>query len=134
MSRWNLITKEKQKQAYKGELKDYDDWKRYNGSIGDDLESFFIKIKNQEVEDEEVWSFFLPKLTNEELKLVAAKNVEHLESYFDYAVDDLNPDVDPEEMKKSDSKDKYVHCWCYRQTIQLTLDLNQSSPKSKISD
>ena len=81
MSRRNLITKEKQKQVYKGQLKNEDEWDVYNGSIGDDLESFLAKIKNQEVEDEYVETFFLPKLTNEELKLVAAKNEEHLMSY-----------------------------------------------------
>ena len=87
MQRLHLITKEKQIQAYKGQLKNeeewgvIDDWDVYNGSIGDDLESFLAKIKNQEVEDEYVETFFLPKLTNEELKLVAAKNEEHLMSY-----------------------------------------------------
>ena len=46
----------------------------------------------------------------------------------------MNPDVDPEEMKKSDSKDKYVYCYCFRETIQLTLDSNESSSESEISD
>ena len=33
-----------------------------------------------------------------------------------------NPDVDPEEMKKSDSKSKYVHGKCNRWTYTLTLE------------
>ena len=33
-----------------------------------------------------------------------------------------NPDVDVEEMKKSDSKSKYVHGQCLRWTIPLTLE------------
>ena len=31
----------------------------------------------------------------------------------------LYADVDPEEMKKSDSKDKYLHCHCRRETWLL---------------
>ena len=34
----------------------------------------------------------------------------------------INPDVDVEEMKKSDSKSKYVHGRCWRITIPLTLE------------
>ena len=35
----------------------------------------------KEVKKEDVWSFFTPKLTNEELKLVQEGNEEHLKSY-----------------------------------------------------
>ena len=118
MVRWNLVTKEKVKKAYKGELKNDEDWKYYKGSINDDLERFFINLQNQkEVKYEYVRSFFTPKLTNEELKLVQAGNKEHLETYFF-----RNPDVDLEEMKKSDSKSKYVHVDCCRLTFPLSLE------------
>ena len=40
LERFCLVTKEKQKQAYKGQLKKDQDWKHYKGSIGDELESF----------------------------------------------------------------------------------------------
>ena len=109
------MTKEKVKKAYKGELKNDEDWEDYEGSINDDLERFFINLQNQkEVKDERVRCFFTPKLTNEELKLVQEGNEEHLKSYS-YR----NPDVDVEEMKKSDSKSKYVHGVCWRTTIPL---------------
>ena len=60
------------------------------------------------------------KLANEELKLVQEGNEEHLNTYLDYFFG-RNPDVDVEEMKKSDSKSKYVHVNCVRWTIHLSL-------------
>ena len=116
MKRWKLVTKEKVTKAYKGELKNEPGWPE--GSINDDLERFFINLQNQkEVKYESVGSFFTPKLTNEELKLVQAGNKEHLETYWF-----RNPDVDLEEMKMSDSKSKYVHVDCWRLTFPLSLE------------
>ena len=67
--------------------------------------------------DENVYSYFTPNLTNEEWKLVQEGNKEHLNTYrLSY------PDVDVEEMKKSDSKSKYVHGRGWRMTIPLTLE------------
>ena len=39
---------------------------------------------------------------------------------MDYVILRLNPDVDVEEMKQSNSKSKYVHVYCERITIPLT--------------
>ena len=122
MSRWNLVTKEKVKKAAEGKLKTDSDWKDYKGSINDDLERFLINLQNQkEVKQEVVQSFFTPKLTNEELKLLKEGNEEHLKSYIDHFIGE-NPDVDVEEMKKSDSKSKYVHVDCWRFTLPLSLE------------
>ena len=107
------------------------DWKYDEGSINDDLEEFFINLRNQkEVKEEEVFSFFTPKLTNEELKLVQEGNEEHLKTYWDY-YDGKNPDVDVEEMKKSDSKSKYVHGGCLRKTIPLRLDTSEDEDQTE---
>ena len=121
MRRWNLITKEKSKAAY--QEKNEWEWEDEEGSINDDLESFVNHLQEisslEEVKDEELYSFFLPKLTKEELKLVKEKNSEHMETYgygLNYA------DVKPEEMKKSDSKDKHVHGRCVRKTWVLNQD------------
>merc|ERR1711917_146928 len=109
MRRINLITKEKSKEAAEGKLKNEPGWRLYEGSINDDLDSFIDHLLNSnKVENENVRSFFLPKLTEEELKLVEEKNQEHMMSYLD----ELDADVDVEEMKQSDSKDKYLHSWC----------------------
>ena len=123
MSRWNLVTKEKAKKAAEGKLKNDQDWKYLQGSINDDLERFLINLQNQkEVKEDYVWSFFTPKLTNEELKLVQEGNKEHLINYGKY-YHGKNPDVDVEEMKKSDSKAKYVHVECRRRTFLLKTEI-----------
>ena len=123
MQRSRLITKEKSKQAAEGKLKNDPEWGDYDGSINDDLDSFINNLQNSnEVKEEEVDSFFLPKLTKEELKLVEEKNEEHMMSYGW----DFDADVNIEEMKKSDSTDKYVHSWCRRKTFHLTLESKQT--------
>ena len=129
MERINLITKEKSKQAAEGKLKNDPKWEKYEGSINDDLDSFINNLQNSnEVEDERVWSFFLPKLTKEELKLVEEKNKEHMRTYW-YQTVFFDADVDVKEMKKSNSKEKYVRCHCLRQTFHLTLESKQTPSK-----
>ena len=132
MERQNLVTQETVKKAAEGQLKNDPDWEDYEGSINDDLEKFLINLQNQkEMKYEFVKSFFTPKLTNEEMKLVQEENAEHLKTYFDYENPDYgnsdygNPDVDVEEMKKSDSKSKYVHGKCWRRTFLFTLGTSQ---------
>jgi len=122
MYRRNLITKEKAKDASEGKLKNESGWYGEEVSINDDLEMFLTNLLNsKEIKMKEVVrSFYTPKLTNEELKLVEVKNREHLNTYSDYYFG-KNPDVDPEEMKKSDSISKYVHGECRRWTYSLTL-------------
>ena len=131
MQRRNLITKEKSKLAAEGKLKNEPGWKYYEGSINDDLDLFIENLQNSnEAEEEEVYSFFLPKLTKEELKLVEEKNEEHMMSYWS----EFDADVDVEEMKQSDSKDKYVHSWCKRKTGHLSLESNQTPSSDSPSD
>ena len=135
MHRYKLVTKETVKKAYEGEMKNDWDWEDYEGSINDDLESFLINLQNQkEVKKEEVNSFFTPKLTNEELKFVQEGNKEHLKTYFDYEYHGMNPDVDVKEMKKSDSKSKYVHGRCWRRTYPLTLDTIKNEDDTETED
>ena len=129
MSRRFLVTKElaKAKAVDDEWLKGYLDLDQFKQSINDDLESYFHKFLNQQqIEDETVHSFCLPKLTKEELKLVEEKNEEHKRTYlFD------SFDVDDEIMKLSDSKDKYVFTECCRRTICLTLEPSQSSSEDE---
>ena len=121
MHRRNLVTKEKSKQAYEGKLRNEEDWKKYEQSLSihDDLEIFFENLQNQtEIQNEKVTSFFLPKLTEDELKLVEEKNERHLASYWEHYLG-LDADVDADEMKRSDSASKYVHVVCVRHTFHL---------------
>ena len=83
---------------------------------------FFINSQNQkEMDAEFVSSFFIPKLTNEELKLVQEGNDEHLKTYSRHY-----PDVDDEEMNISNSKSKYVHVYCERMTKHLKIGANDA--------
>ena len=128
MERRNLITKEKAKEASEGKLYDKFDWDNEKISINDDLEMFLENILNpKEIYYRAVSqnSFFTPKLTEEELKLVEEKNEDHLKTYVNHHAG-YNPDVDPYEMKKSDSKSKYVHARCSRWTYSLTLQNKES--------
>ena len=122
MRRQYLITKEKSKDVAEGKLKDDPLFKDTKGSINDDLDSFVKNLQiSVEIDYEDVLSFFTPKLTKEELKLVEQKNIEHMSTYcFMY------PDVEVEEMKQSDSKDKYVLSDCRRRTVFLSLELEQT--------
>ena len=129
MFRRSLITKEKAKAIAiiaDGNLKNYPERPpEYKRSINDDLESYFQKCLNQEkINNKTVVSFFFPKLTKHELKLVEEKNEDHMRTYL---FDLFGADVDVEEMKLSDSTDKYVHSECYRKTIYLTLESSKNS-------
>ena len=131
MWRLELVTKEKAKKAYEGKLKNERGWSKYEGSVNDDLERFLINLQNQKkVKEEDVLTFFTPKLTNEEFKLVQEGNEEHLKTYYDHVLG-RNPDVDVEEMNKSDSKSKYVHVACARLTIHLTLETMETEDKTE---
>ena len=123
MSRINLITKEQMKDLYKGKLiNPKSDRTRIvpEVSINDDLESFFIRLQEDDLIEEEVRSFFLPKLTEEELKLVEDRNAKHLKTYMAnyYGFD---PDVDVKTMLKSNSKSKYMYGYCSRTTVSFSL-------------
>lgn len=113
--------------AYEAKLKKDKDWYFYAGSMNDLLELYLENLQlKKEVEKEYVCSFFLPKLTNDELKLVEEKKFQFLSSYRDFVVG-LNPDVDIGEMKESNSTSKYTHCYYYRKTIPFKLESNETS-------
>ena len=118
MRRIGLITKEKQKQAYKEQLITDMKWKAQI-SICDDLELFFNKHQTQEGahDNQNVISFFTPKLTDEELKLVDEKNRKYMKTFWD-----RDPDVNQQDWIMSESNDKYLHCWCRRVTMRLTVN------------
>lgn len=135
-----LITKELMEEIYNGEC--------YNGKFGsgahftnrsffDDLELFYKKVKfrchqkactNRFGHAYSVHSFFLPKLTNTELKLVETKDKDYLKTFrndtrddydLDYDLDD--PDVPEREMKLSESKSKFVLVDCHRWTFIISM-------------
>ena len=130
MIRHHLITKEKSIQAYKGKLKNEPPWDNYNGSLNDDLELFADRLHFRAEpkigpKGEFVRSFFLPKLTTKELKLVNEKNPEYMHTLvYHYSFPGtltFSADVPPDEMEKSESKDKYLHSSCSRVTLLLNV-------------
>ena len=130
MCRFKLVTKETVKKAYKGEMKNDKDWNNEEGSINDDLENFFINNIMQDQNsyyEEKIDSFFTPKLTEEEMKLVEERNENHLRSYIDHSLLGLNVDVNVHELKRSNSRSKFVHVYCYRKTEQLKVALKRKN-------
>ena len=128
MSRYHLITKEKMVDGSKGKFQNEKGW--WKESVHDDLDSFFQKLQNGQLEHERVVTNYFPMLTAEELKLVEQRNQDHLESYIWYFTGD-NPDIEKEEMKKSESKSKFVRGACGRYTFMLKLKENTRKQKNK---
>ena len=62
-----------------------------------------------------IYTYFLPKLTNKELKLVESKD----RSYFQTFHYSNATDVDEEEMMLSESDSKYVQSGCARRTFTI---------------
>ena len=103
----NLITKEVMENYYKGEG-------LMQRSINDDLDSTFEDIRLGEQLNETVYTYFLPKLTEAELKLVERKDKKYMQTFWH-----PNADVDEAEMKLSESDSKYVNGLCRRTTFTI---------------
>ena len=91
------------------------DWKE---SVQEDLESFYESLKTGKEVRADVATYFLPKLTDGELKLVEKKDQDHLQEYV-WRIIERPFDVDPDEMEKSESDSKYVRAYCVRYTFLL---------------
>lgn len=65
------------------------------------------------------------------MQLIDIRDEKHLKTYTYYLTDE-NVDVDVEEMKRSDSKDKYVKVSCLRETMLLTIDSAQTSSQTSL--
>ena len=84
-------------------------------SVNDDLESLFKNMRLGKEPDEWVRTYFLPKLTEKEMKLVEEKN----RCYFQTFEDSFDPDVDETEMMQSESDSKYILSACDRRTFTI---------------
>ena len=116
MERKNLITKEKMESFCEGK-------KLRKESVNEDLESLFDRIRlGKQPEVEEVRTYFVPKLTEEELELVERKDPDYLGT-FSWTIQNYNPDVDKTEMKLSESDSKFVQGFCLRITLKFEIKL-----------
>ena len=96
LDRGHLITKEKMESYCKGK-------EHVKDSVNDDLESFFEKIRIGKEPKEYVETYFLPKLTKEELELIGRRDRSNLDTFYL-----PSPDVHETEMMFSESDSKYV--------------------------
>ena len=119
LERMQLITKEKTESYYKG-------GKYEKESVNDDLESFFENIRlGKETEYECAVTYFLPKLTENELELAARRDTSYLQSFSEW-----NPDVNETEMMLSESDSKYVRGLSVRRTFVIENSFEASSELS----
>ena len=134
MERDSLISKEKMEKIGKDLGPD--------DSVNDDLESFIEGIQQGQAlyywyhhatSDQKppgtidglVTTYFLPKLTQEELKLVDKSNSEYyLENFVSFQTKE-----DEAELKLSESKSRYAQCPCIRFTIILENKPKNRNPK-----
>ena len=123
MWREEIITKEAMEKYFKGE-------EYQKNSINDDLESFFEDIRLGKEPDELVETYFLPKLTEEEMELVETKDKSYLKTYFEGA-NGVNPDVAEAQMKLSESDSKFAHGFSLRKTFTIE---NPSSPSISLPE
>ena len=123
LQRLELITKEKMDSYCKGEeyLKD---------SVNDDLESLFENIRLGKKSEIFVRTYFLPKLTEEELELIERRDTSYLQTFFDWFINKENPDVPETEMMLSKSDSKYVRGRAQRRTFVIE---NSSETSSELS-
>ena len=118
MGKREIITKEAMEKYCKGE-------KYQKNSVNDDLETFFEDLRLGNELDDKVTTYFLPKLTEEEMELVQRKDTSYFETYIEGTYGAKDPDVEEAEMKLSDSDSKFAHG--YGRRITFTIE-NKSSP------
>ena len=118
MERRNLITKEKMEShcnggetTKRGEI--------LKNSVNDDLDVFFEDLRLGNEPEERVDTYFLPKLTQEELELMERKDESYRDTFnfpFIYWEDE---DVSDSEMKMSESDSKFVRGLGKRKTFTI---------------
>ena len=120
-----LITKEIMKEYYNAKIKyfkiqSYPNVNLLKTSVNDDLESLLGDLQiGRDFKESTVWSYFLPKLTDKELKLVKMRDENHLKTYSCYGLPGRDPDIDENEMNLSKSKSKFLKADCFRYTFKI---------------
>ena len=142
--REHIITKKEMKKYYDGKITVDRGLRigqnRYQESTLDDMESFIANNLIADVKEEDKYTFFLPKLSQEEMQLIENQDIEFLNSFACYYKHRENPDVKYDEslsleMLEKESKTKFLRGGSRRKTIFLKSPLhkNQSPTAKKIS-
>ena len=103
-----LITKERMENYYKGK-------ERETRSVNDDLEVLFEDIRLGKETDDQVHTYFLPRLTVNELILVEGKDKHFMATFWLL----MNADVSKAEMAASKSDSKYINANGRRRTFTI---------------
>ena len=109
MVRRKLITKERMENYCKGKEAQKD-------SVNDDLESLFEDLRLGKEPDEENYTYFLPKLTKEEMVLVDKRDPSYLDT-FSFPSNHI--DVPEAEIRLSESKSKFLYGIGHRKTFTI---------------
>ena len=142
--REHIITKKEMKKYYDGKMEIDRGLRigqnRYKESTLDDMESFIANILIGDVKEEDKYTFFLPKLSEEEIRLIEDQDIEYLNSFACYIKHLKNPDVKYDEslsleMLEKESKTKFLRGGSRRKTTFLKppLHKSQSPTATKIS-
>ena len=125
MLRDHLITKEKRDDYCLG--KDA----QFKLSVNDDLELLLEKMRLGDESETKNNTYFLPKLTTKEMKLVERKDIGYLKTFWHTV-----PDVPKAEMLLSESNSKFVYSRCWRETftIENLADETVDDYKQKLFD
>ena len=115
-----LITKEKMENYCKGK-------ENLKKSVNDDIEQLLENIQLGKELNETFWTYYLPKLTKEELVLVEKRDNEFMRT-FSYGMD---ADVDKAEMILSESDSKYVMGFFRRETFTIENSYPEESIENK---
>ena len=110
LRRRKVITKERMENYCKGKYYE-------KQSVNDDLESLLHDLQLGSKPDELVGTYFLPKLTTEELKLVDNCSVHN--EFWNTFLNGVLADVNKDEMNASESKSKFVYAWGERSTFTI---------------
>ena len=104
-----LLTKEEMENYCKGN-------EGRKQSVNDDLDSFVEKIRlgDEPLSYDDVWTYFLPKLTEKELELVDRKDDNFMNTF-----EAANPDVEKAKMAASESDSKFVKGCSRRRTFKI---------------
>ena len=120
MQRHKLVTKETMENHSEGKT-------RNKQSINDNLESFFVDCRlGKEPDNDDVDTYFLPKASEEELKLIAREDSKFMLSFSMCG----DPDVSEAEMEASESDSKYVFIKCSRRTFTIENSFKRKTSSS----
>ena len=123
MLKWRLITKET--------MENYCNGNEYEKeSVNDDLEKMFEDVQLGRKSDDWVHTYFLPKLTKEELDLVKRKDGDFMSTFFKT----IFADVNKAEMMLSESDSKFAIGIGWRKTSALENSLPAKRIEKSVED